>query len=115
MRLVHLDRAVDHLAVDQHLVARAQLDRVADDQFFRRDRPLAAVAHDRAGRPCQQRDLVQHPLRADFLHNADDDVRHDDADGDHRIHRPPDEDEADAQQKIALLTKVKTFSRTMRQ
>jgi hypothetical protein len=76
-RLVDLEPGrVQHLAVDHHLVARADLEEVVQHDLADLDlAPLAVAEHVRARRVHQLQPL-ERPLGADLLDDADQDVGH---------------------------------------
>ncbi len=70
--LVHLQQPVtEHDAIDDDLVAGRDTQDVTLHQLWWRNHLLSSVAHRRNRRPIDQRNLIQLPFGANFLHRAD--------------------------------------------
>ncbi len=99
LRLVDLDLAPDELAVEDDLVAQAQVDEVAEDEVLGLHDALNAAPSHRRRRLREDRDAVQRPLGADLLVDRDGDVRADHADGHGCVEGPADDDQRDRQEE----------------
>ena len=99
LRLVDLDLSPDELAVEDDLVAKAQVDEVAEDEVLGLHDALNAAPSHRRRRLREDRDAVQRPLGADLLVDRDGDVRADHADGHGCVEGPADDDQRDRQEE----------------
>ena len=77
--LVHGHASADHDGVGGHLVAVGETDEVIDHELRRVHLDAGTVANDRHGTLREDRELVDHALRANLLEDADGDVREHDA------------------------------------
>jgi len=104
------------------LRAGAQLDDIVEHQLVCLQFDDLAVAHDVGARRIDDAQLVEHLLGAQFLHDADDTVRDDDAGeqcilrragGDHE-RRQDSDDEVDRRKHVAAHDLADTASRCVR-
>src|SRR5205814_8731739 len=96
---VRLEATAEERAIEDDLVARANLDEVADDQLFGRYGFDGAVADHVGGGSGEEADAVEEPLGAALLDDADDDVGGHDGDGDQGVQRAADDHESHAEQE----------------
>jgi len=108
-RLVRLEGALRHLAVEQQLVAAADHEQVAQDHLEGVDGALDAIPDDARGRSREHRQPVEAALGADLLEQADhhvDDHQHD-GDGGIAVQLEIGQDDADGgQQDVDRLEQV---------